>query len=240
MTNHVLLNNIEHKDLKVIADRSAEYGDGVMLALLFPVEFRRAQADYPIFFHKNSDTGEFVAVALFGFREAENLYLNDSGWDAAYIPLTVERQPFLIGLQKRQSQDGDQVQRMIHIDLDNPRVSQSQGEPLFLELGGSAPYLERMKSVLEAIDYGYNDGKSFIKALVEFELIEPFSLNATLRDGSPLSLQGFYTINEDRLRALNGDAFAQLNADGHLDAIYMAVASQSNIEKLIAKKNESL
>ncbi len=32
MSNHVLLNNVDHKDLRVIATRSAEYGDNVMLA----------------------------------------------------------------------------------------------------------------------------------------------------------------------------------------------------------------
>ncbi len=70
-----------------------------MYAITFPWEFRNLQAHYPILFRKRPDTGEFQPIALFGFEERENLFLTGSGWDAAYVPLTIERQPFLIGMQ---------------------------------------------------------------------------------------------------------------------------------------------
>ena len=54
MTNSVLLNNIDHKDLRVITTRSAAYGDDVMFALTFPAEFRNVQAHYPIVFRKTA------------------------------------------------------------------------------------------------------------------------------------------------------------------------------------------
>ncbi len=36
MSKHVLLNNVDHKDLRMVTTRSAEYGDNVMLAATFP------------------------------------------------------------------------------------------------------------------------------------------------------------------------------------------------------------
>ena len=87
MTNHVLLNNVDHKDLKVITTRSAEFGDDKKCAITFCWEFRSIQAHYPIFFTKDAETGEFASVAMFGFEDKENLFLNDTGWDASYIPL---------------------------------------------------------------------------------------------------------------------------------------------------------
>ena len=48
----MLLNNVDHKDLRVITTRGAEYGDDVMFALTFPAEFRNIQAHYPIVFRK--------------------------------------------------------------------------------------------------------------------------------------------------------------------------------------------
>ena len=60
--NNVLLNNIDHKDLRVITTRSAAYGDDVKSALTFPAEFRNVQACYPIVFHKAAD-GKFQSIA---------------------------------------------------------------------------------------------------------------------------------------------------------------------------------
>ena len=51
---------------------------------------------------------------------------------------------------------------------------------------------------------------------------------------------GFYTINEDRLNELSSDVLTSLHKKGHLQAIYMTIASQANIRKLIRKKNEQL
>src|SRR5688572_29174625 len=112
MAKPAILNNIEHKDLKVITERGAKYGDDIMYAFTFPAEFRDLQAHYPIVFHKSADGTGFDAVALLGFQDGENLFLENGSWDCSYIPLTVERQPFMIG------RAGEEL--MVHIDLDNP------------------------------------------------------------------------------------------------------------------------
>src|SRR5450830_266803 len=121
MSHPVLLNNVDHKDLRVVTARGVAYGDGVMSALTFPDEFRTLQAHYPIVFRKLQDGGGFQALALFGFEEGENLFLEDGGWDAPELPLTIERQPFLIGV------DGEDL--MVHVDLDSPRIRRSDDDP---------------------------------------------------------------------------------------------------------------
>ena len=97
MTHPVLLNNRDHKDLRVLTTRGADYGDNAMSALTFPDEFRTLQAHYPIVFQKTQDGTGFQALALLGFEEGENLFLDGERWDAPDLPLTVERQPFRIG-----------------------------------------------------------------------------------------------------------------------------------------------
>ncbi len=240
MANHVLLNNIAHKDLKVITDRAEKYGDNVMFTTTFPLEFRNIQSTYPIFFQKNNQTGAFNAIALFGFKENENLYLNENGWNASYIPLTIERHPFLIGFQQFQEEGIAKKQMVIHIDMDNPRVNETEGTVLFMPHGGNTNYLEHVASVLEAIHYGYEHSEGFINMLLELDLLESFSLDIQLNDGSNNQMQGFYTINEDKLGALNGDMLAKLHRQGYLQAIYMVVASHSNIRPLIDEKNKRL
>jgi len=240
MASHVLLNNVDHKNLRVIKTLSADYGDDVMCTLTFPNEFRSIQAHYPIVFSKDSETGAFQAMAMFGFEDRENLFLSDNGWDATYIPLTIERQPFLIGFQQKNV--GGQVTRqtVIHVDMDSPRVSESQGEPIFLEHGGYTEYLNRINTVLGTIHEGFEGNEAFIDALVANDLLESFTLDVELKDGSEYRLSGFYTINEEKLQQLDGELLAKLSRDGHLLPIYMVIASTSNLRDLIQRRNKLL
>ncbi len=240
MTNHVLLNNVDHKDLKVVTTRSAEYGDNLQCAITFFWEFRSIQAHYPIFFTKNAATGGFTAVAMFGFKDKENLFLSDKGWDANYVPLTIRREPFLIGFQQSEASGGVAKDPVIHLDMDSPRVGNGEGEAVFLPHGGISEYLEQTNSILNTINEGYPVHELFIKALVEHGLLESFALDIELNDGSQNRLMGFYTINEDALLELGGDVLGSLNEKGFLLPIYMALGSLSNIRDLIDRKNTSL
>jgi hypothetical protein len=233
MPNHALLNNIEHKHLRVITARGPDYGDAVMSALSFPAEFRELQADYPIVFARSGDGDGFDALALLGFEQGENLFLGQDGWDAHYIPLSIERQPFLIGRPASGSED----ELLIHVDMDSPRLSNERGEPLFLSYGGSSEHLERISRVLRTIHDGLQTGRDFIAALVHLELLESFVLDIELDDGSQNRLAGFYTIHEERLAALNPEQLGRLHAAGYLQAIYMVVASMSRFRDLIERKN---
>jgi len=237
MAKHVLLNNIHHKDLKVITKHSAALGDQVNGALTFPTEFREVQSEYPIFFQKSEDTGQFQAVAIFGFEEGQNLFLAEDGWHASYIPAVISRGPFLIGYQNEQ-QNGETIRvPMIHIDLDNPRVSQTDGEAVFLTHGGNSPYLERVSRTLAAIHEGVDASKVMFDTFMALELIEPFILEVQFSDGKSYKFDSYYTINEDKLVALDKEILSQLNSAGYLFAAYMVIASMSNIKRLIDKRN---
>jgi hypothetical protein len=232
-----LLNNVDHKDLRVIINRSAEYGDNVWYTPTFPHEFRNLQAHYPIVFTKNTETGKFQAVALCGFENGENLFLSETGWDAAYIPLSIMRQPFLIGFQEVKEDSVSRTQLVVSVDMDSPRISRTEGEPVFLEHGGNSEYLERVNSILSLIDQGFQRNQDFIDMLLGMDLLESFVLDVELNDGSEHRLSGFYTINEDSLAGLTGDDLVILNNNGFLEPVYMAIASMSNIPGLVDRKN---
>ena len=232
MAHNALLNNVDHQDLRVATTRSAAMGDGVMVAVAVPSEFRELQAHYPIVFQKSADGTGFSPVALLGFQEGENLFLGPEGWDAAYLPLSIERQPFLIGVQ------GQQL--LVHLDLESPRIGAPDGEPVFLPHGGSTEFLERMTSVLLALHEGLQSTPAFIDALLTYDLLESFVFDIELADGSQNRLAGFYTVHEERLAALGAEALGQLHAAGYLLPIYMAVASLSNLRSLVERKNQSL
>ena len=234
MTRHALLNNVAHKDLHVITRRAAQFGDDVMAVMTFPAEFRNLQAHYPIVFSKSKE-GVFSPLALFGFRDKQNLFLGADGWDAPYVPLMVERQPFFIG----KDANGGEV---IHVDLDSPRVTRDAGEKdaetLFREHGGTSEYLERMGSVLATISQGMAATPPFVAALEEYNLLESFSLDIKFEDGAEHRFAGFYTIQEERLAKLDADALGKLHARGYLQAAFMIVASLSHFRDLIARASK--
>lgn len=231
MTHTVLLNNVDHQALRVVTRRGAEYGDAVMAAVTFPAEFRNLQAHYPIVFRKSPDGATFEPVALFGFAEGENLFLCQQGWDAPCVPLAIERLPFYIGM------DGEEL--VVHVDLQSPRIGSQDGDAVFLPHGGSSEFLDRMTSVLLEIHQGLQSTPAFIAALLEHELLEAFVFEVERANGAITRLANFYTIHEERLAALGGDALHRLHRDGHLQAAYMAIASLSQFRALIARQNRS-
>lgn len=237
--NFVLLNNVEHHNIKVITDRSARYGDDVHFALTFPVEFRQIQACYPIFLRKDANTGQFSPVALFGFQPGENLYLDDQGWDATYIPLMIRRHPFVIGLQQVQG-EGDTNRHVVSIDMNSPRVNESEGEALFLPHGGISDYLSSMTEMLETIRLASEMNAGFVDALLELDLIESVTMHIGLKDGSKNELLGYYTINEDKLQQLDGETLGRLHSQAYLESIYMILASLSCFRTLVDNKNDQL
>lgn len=235
MPQAVSLNNVDHKQLRVITRRGAEYGDAVSIALTFPSEFLQIQAHYPIVFRKNPDGPEFDALALLGLAPGENLFLGSDigldGWDAGYVPLTLQRQPFLIG--------GSSDEPTVHVHIDSPRISTSkdEGEAVFMEHGSPTPFMERMNAMLAAIHRGLQTMPAFTAMLREFDLLEPFVFEIELDDGSKSRLDGFYTIKETSLNALGGEALAALHRAGHLQAIYMVLASMAKFRDLIDRRN---
>lgn len=228
MPNQVLLNNIHHKDLRIITAHGPQYSERVMYAFTFPAEFRSLQTYYPLVFHKSQD-GSFEALALLGFQDGENLFISDQGWDVPIVPMTIERQPFLIGRQ------GEEL--MVHIDLEHPRVSATEGERLFLEHGGNTEFLDRVSQNLFDIHQGFESMPGFVGALLEYDLLEPFVVDVELNDGAQHRLAGFYTIHEERLAALDAAAIDRLHKAHYLQAIYMQLASLSNFRNLIDRKN---
>jgi len=233
MTRHALLSNVDHKDLRVVTSRGKQYGDNIMYAFTFPAEFRNVQAYYPIVFAKAPD-GTFSPLALFGFHQGQNLFLKGDAWDATYLPLMVERQPFLIG----NAPNG----KVIHIDLDHPRINQvpgnDNGQRVFLEHGGSTEYLEHISKVLGFIDESATATQPFVAALLEHDLLESFALDIKFTDGAQHRFVGFYAINEEKLRKLDAAALGKLHERGYLQAVYMAIASMSKFRDLIDRANK--
>jgi hypothetical protein len=237
VTNIVLLNNVDHGDLKVATGHGAEFGDAVNQTLIFPTEWEEVQREYPILFRRG-EGGRFQSVALLGLDRDENLFLDGGAWDGRYVPALHQRGPFSIGLQA--SEAGDEAEPMIHVDLDHPRIVEQQGQPVFLPQGGNSPYLDAVAAVLRRIHAGVMVTDAMFDAFEAQDLIHPIALEVTLSETKRYTLDGVHTIDADRMAALEGPALRSLHQHGFLQAAFWAMSSLANVPRLIDRKNRRL
>ena len=236
MTNHVLLNNVNHHDLRVITRYGPELGHAVQCVPTFPTEYADIQREYPIFFRREAESGALQSVAMLGLAPGENLFLEGDEWRAGYVPAFVARGPFLIGFQEQESDGERRKEPVVHVDLDDARVNRADGAPLFLEHGGSTGYLQHIAALLNGIQEGLAIGGSMYRAFESLDLIEPVKLEIDVLEDVRYVLNGFYMLNRERLAALDGSDLAELNRAGYLEGAFLVLASQSNMARLIERK----
>ena len=85
---------------------------------------------------------------------------------------------------------------------------------MFLEHGGTSEFLEHKNSVLLALFQGLQSTPAFVAALLEHDLLESFTLDIELDDGTRSRLAGFYAINEENLAGLDAATVGRLHQAG--------------------------
>jgi len=225
-----LLNNIDHGGWRVAIRHGADVGDAVNQMLLVPTEFVAAQREYPILLRHRQDG--WTATALLGLDRDENLFLDTDRWSSRYVPAVRRRGPFLIGVE-----DGDPK---IRIDLDDPRVGTTEGQPLFLPHGGEAPYLAYVRDALATLHAGVEAAPAVYAAFARAALLAPVRLDITVDEHHCYLIEDCWTIDSARLAAIEGAELARLHADGHLILAFAIVASLGNVEHLIERKRLAL
>jgi len=235
LPNRVALDNVEHATLRAAVRRGAEFGDAVNQTLVVPTEFEDVQREYPIFIRKDQND-HWVAVVLLGLDRSENLFLENDRWDARYIPAVHRRGPFFLGVRE----SGDAREWAVHVDLDDPRVGQEAGEPLFKEHGGNSPYLDHVTGALHTIHEGMAAASGFLAALEELGLLKAVELEAQLGEGKTYSIPNLFTIGMEQFQKLTGAQLEQLHRSGYLAPAIFIRSSLPNMNRLIDRKKRKL
>ncbi|NJO14045.1 MAG: SapC family protein [Rhizobiales bacterium] len=227
----VLLNNIDHQDVRVIARGGREFGDGVNQVMVFPTEFEQVQRAFPIVLRPDAE-GRLRPVALLGLDRDENLFLDpDGGWLCEHVPVLLQRGPFAIA-----ATGGANDPPQVLIDPDHPRISQTEGEPLFLEHGGNAPMLDKMLGALQAAFLGNQLLDPLADALQASGLLQPLGLELRVGPDRAYTISDALTIDRERLAALSGEELAALHRAGFLQSAFMIAASLGNLQRLVNRK----
>jgi hypothetical protein len=199
--------------------------------MVFPTEFEAVQREYPIVFRRDGE-GALRPVALLGLARGENLFLDgEGGWRASYVPALLNRGPFSIA-----APDAPDGEPMIRVDLDDPRVSRSEGTPVFLPQGGNAPYLERVTAVLRTVYVGHHLLDPMIAAFEAAGLLRPVNLEARVGEGEVYAVSDALVIDRERLAALVPEELGALHEGGFLQVAFLAAASLGMMQRLVEHK----
>ena len=109
--------------------KTTDYGfaRGLNAVPLVTQEFAVAGREYPIVFTKSGEG--YVASALLGLRDAENLFVDNAGkWVGTYVPAFFRRYPFVFAVEEKDNR------MTLCIDDDYPGLNgDGKGERMFDE-----------------------------------------------------------------------------------------------------------
>lgn len=233
----VELSRSEHRELRIRADRVEACAASQHLIPIVVGEFRKAATQYPIVFAKHPETGRFAPYVLSGLGLEENLFWSGTQLDVAYVPLNVRRQPFYVGSDD--TPDAPAANALC-IDLDHPCLDSAGASTIVNPDGSDSAYLKEILAILGELISGKRVTEQFIADVLTLDLLAPIMLDIVLDDGTPLQIQGLYSLDEEKFRQLDAAHIAKLWQVGTLDLIYALMMSSGQIFKLIQLKNQRI
>ena len=226
----VALDRAEHRSTRVklpVTDWSVAGGLNSMF--LAAVEFGDACRDFPIVFvgAGNGPDGKpaVAPVAVFGLSQGENLYLDGPRWRAAYMPAMLRLYPFAMGRIDEQS-------FAIVLDMAWAGVSQTEGDALFTESGEVSELVKAVQEQLERTEAEVQRTRFVGDRLQELDLLREMRFDAKLPDGNTLSVEGFLTVDEEKLKALPDATLVDLQRTGMLGLIHAHLISMGHMRRL--------
>jgi len=220
-----------HAGLSILPDRNHAWCGKLNSVFLNAVELAKACADYPIAFVRETNSGEYLPVALLGLRTGENLFVDSRGqWKTrSYVPAYVRRYPFCIA--ELPQDGGGEPQRLICVQQDQLAPSAA---PYFDANGEATAEWKPVQDLIEAMESARQQTRAFARRLEAFGLLAPFDALALPRGGGQqMRLQGLHRVDEEKLNALGAREQKLLMRKGELRAVYAQLLSLENFARLL-------
>jgi hypothetical protein len=198
--------------------------------MLTAAEFPIASREFAIAFvptgRDAANQVQVTPVALLGLRERENLFVRpDGGWDARYLPAFLRRYPFAY------LRTGEE-QLSLAVDESWSGFGAVEGEALLDAEGQPSELLRAQMSLLDHFEQSVARTRVLGQKLVELDLLRGGSIQGQLANGTPVKAEGFFMVDEEKLRALPDAAVLELHRNGLLGVIHAHLLSMGQVETL--------
>ncbi|MEW6998016.1 SapC family protein [Colwelliaceae bacterium BS250] len=224
------LNKSVHANTKIKVQKNFPHTASQHLAPVVVHEFSRASAEFPVVFVKNSESGTFQPVALFGVKPSENLYTQTETWEGTYAPASITQFPLAL---VPEAENSDKF--MVVIATETSVVNEDEGNALFDDTGAETEYLSRRKEGMGKYIEHVHITQAFTKELVDKDLLIQQNLEIDA-NGEKININGIYLVSEEKLNGLSDDDYLNLRKRGYIAPIYAHLNSMNQVRRLVQKK----
>ncbi|MBI1966130.1 MAG: SapC family protein [Betaproteobacteria bacterium] len=196
-------------------------------------EFAAACRDYPIAFVSSDGGKSFIAMAVLGLENQQNLFVTaDGGWDAGvYLPAYVRRYPFCMTRITVNGQE--QAERIACVEK---RAINDKGDALYDAKGEPLPVWEERRKLLFEYEADLVRSDEMSRTLSQLGLLETFTMQAVPNQGEPLAMTGMYRVAEQKLGDLAPEKLKELTQKGILARVYAHLISLNNFGRLLDRR----
>ena len=194
-------------------------------------EFGIACRDYPIVFTSNDGGKSHAAVAVLGLGQNENVFVRNGAWETGtYVPAYVRRYPFCMA--RVTVSKSEQQNRLICIE----KSFLGEGEKLFDKDGKAVEKWAPIERLLREYEADLDRTRELCAILADYQLLEPFTMQAAQPGGQPLNLAGMFRVKEEKLEHLNAAQHKNLFKKGIVGRIYAHLLSLENFGRIVGRR----
>lgn len=226
------LDGTRHQHTKVVEHCAMEFAATQHVINLRVVEVSKAVSSFPVFFTRNTATGQWGLSALGAFEPGHNLFVQNNHWQALYTPTGIQTYPLFLMQSPREDN-----QYTIGIDEQSQAFSQEHGQTLFDGQNKASLYLGQIKTLLAADIKNDIHTRQFSEKLQSLKLIKRIDVLVHYADKQVKTLKGLHTIDESVLQALTAEQLSTLHSLGYLAPIHAMLISIHQLNGLIQKHN---
>lgn len=239
-TQLALLDRQKHRTSRVREWTDRRAAAGLNAVFCAAAEFAEACKVFPLLFIRSGETDDkgqpvITPVCLLGLADGENLFVDDGRWTAPYEPAFLRRYPF--ALVSARQEDGTSTQAVAVDGAFEGLADDGAGERLFGDNGEPTPYLEHVLGFLNDFESAVAVTRPIGSHLQSLGLLKDMRAEGTLAHGEKFSVDGFFVVDEEKLRALPDEVVVQLHRGGLLALVHSHLVSLSNLSKLVDLKS---
>ena len=180
-------------------------------------EFIQAQRDYPIVFSAGDNP---VPLALMGLNEGVNTFVEEDGKPIGpvYLPAYARRYPYMLARLTPEAQE-----LSLCFDPTAGLLGDfKEGEALFTEDGKAAAPVEAALQFCEQFEQAGARTQAFMDELKKHDLLMDgeVAITQSQTPDKPYVYRGFRMVNEEKLRALDGEVLKEWTANGLLALLF--------------------
>ncbi len=223
-----------HGKLKVKPNPGFVHAKDRNLVAVSVSELGISSGNFPLVFVQEPSDKRYVLMAMLGLKSGENIFYGPDFWESTYIPMAVQRHPFIVGIDDRVQ---DTLELATCVEINSAYLNDKEGLPLFTDDGQETDTLRSAHQMLRRMFETGKYTEQFIATLQQLDLIMPFEISLKQQRGELAKLTGLFTIDENKLKALSAEQLKDLQTREFLAPCHLMLVSLYQLSQLIRMRN---